>query len=359
MLARVVGFPGFDPAKRKILFFSRGAGRGHAVPDVEIAREIEALRSDIEIRFASYATGARTLEALGCPLIDLALPELNAIAETTVATGQVIGMLNPDLVVAHEEFAALPVAAIFSKPVALITDWFTDPRRYSMETLRYAHLVVFIGDPGVFEEPDVVRGRVAYTGPVLRRFEYTRKDRARARRELDLPSGALVAAVLPGSWTEEMFPVADLILAAFELLPADRRRLVWIAGEDAVALSSREGGRSDIRVGAHDWKMDRLMSAIDVAITKSTRKTLAELDHLGVRSVSLLNPHNPIDNRRAAHYPLNRVVDPAATDATALAQAILEAARAPRRPARRDRGGAAAAAELIIALLDAKVPAAG
>ncbi len=41
--------PQFDPDKKKILFFSRGRGRGHAIPDVQIADEILARRDDIDI----------------------------------------------------------------------------------------------------------------------------------------------------------------------------------------------------------------------------------------------------------------------------------------------------------------------
>ena len=42
----------------KILFFSRGRGRGHAIPDMQIAKELERQDSEIEIRFVSYGTGA-------------------------------------------------------------------------------------------------------------------------------------------------------------------------------------------------------------------------------------------------------------------------------------------------------------
>src|SRR5688572_19521101 len=176
-------FPEFDPGKSKILFFSRGRGRGHAIPDIEIVRELARLRNDVEVRFVSYATGARTIEELGFPLIDLGLSETNGTAETTVLAGKMIGWLEPDLVVAHEEFAAMPAAKIFDKPTVMILDFFTGAEMYSMQSLRFADHVLFTDRRGLHVEPPSVRGRVRYMGPVQRSFEYTRRDRLRARRE--------------------------------------------------------------------------------------------------------------------------------------------------------------------------------
>src|ERR1700733_12151618 len=61
----------------KVLFFSRGRGRGHAIPDVAIMREVRRLRPDTTCEIASYSTGARTIESLDERVHDLQLPEEN------------------------------------------------------------------------------------------------------------------------------------------------------------------------------------------------------------------------------------------------------------------------------------------
>ncbi|MBI3680567.1 MAG: hypothetical protein HY235_09240, partial [Acidobacteria bacterium] len=155
-----MAFPEFDKSKKKVLFFTRGRGHGHAIPDIEIIKELEHLRKDVEVRFVSYGTGARTIEQFGFPLIDLGLSEANGTAETSVLAGKLIGWLDPDLVVAHEEFAALPAAKIFDKPTVSILDWFTDPEKYSMQSLRFADQILFIDERGIFPEPEWVRGKV-------------------------------------------------------------------------------------------------------------------------------------------------------------------------------------------------------
>ena len=48
-----------------VLFFSRGKGRGHAVPDAAIASDLVGREPDVKITFASYGMGAATLKSLG------------------------------------------------------------------------------------------------------------------------------------------------------------------------------------------------------------------------------------------------------------------------------------------------------
>ena len=141
----------FEPDRKKILFFTRGRGRGHAIPDIAIVRELEQLRPDIQVRFVSYGTGARTFAAHGIPCIDLQLPDQNSIGATTVLAGRVMAALAPDLVVAHEEFPAMPVAKIFGLPTVMITDFFTGPGMLSMESLWYADRVLFLADGRVVD----------------------------------------------------------------------------------------------------------------------------------------------------------------------------------------------------------------
>ena len=321
-----MAFPEFENGGGKILFFSRGKGRGHAIPDMEIARELKELSPDVQVRFVSYGTGASTLGEYGLPHIDMGLPDRNGINETMVLAGKLIGWLEPDLVVAHEEFAVLPVAKIFDKPTVLITDWFTDPERYTMTTLAFADRIVFLDEPGHFEEPESASGKVQYVGPVIRKFRYSRDDRERAREELRVPENALVLAVLPGSWREQELPILDLVLNAFDLLENDPKHMIWMAGEDCALIQGRTASRENVIVQGYDPEIDRVMVAADVAITKSTRKTLFELSLLGVPSISISSGLNPVDDLRAARFSGNLA---ASMDITAadLAAAVIRASR--------------------------------
>lgn len=67
---------------RIVLFFSRGRGHGHDMPDMAIADELAKLRNDIDLKFVSYGTGAKTFVAHGRPVIDLDLPDRNPIWKT-------------------------------------------------------------------------------------------------------------------------------------------------------------------------------------------------------------------------------------------------------------------------------------
>ena len=290
----------FDPNTRKVLFFCRGRGIGHAIPDIEIVKELEAIRPDIEVRFVSYATGARTLAEHGYKVIDLGLPEMNSLLDVMVLATKVTGWLKPELVVAHEEFGALPAAQVYDLPAMFVTDWFVKADRLIMGALRYANEIVFADWEGRFEEPPQAKGKVCYVGPILREFEYSTADQARARRELGLAEEGSVIAVLPGGYaTEERAPMADLVVEAFDRLERNGKHIVWVAGEDQQALAERFGERDDITVLGREWQVDRVMAASDAAITKANRKTVMELESLGIRSVALSPGLNPIDDERA------------------------------------------------------------
>ncbi len=295
-----MAFPEFDEGKRKILFFSRGRGRGHAIPDMEIVKELTKAHQDVQVRFVSYGTGARTIEQYGFSLIDVGLPDQAAHTAMTVIAGQLIGSLDPDLVVSHEEFAALPAAKIFSKRTVCITDWFVEPQQLSMGCLGYADKTLFIDEPGIFEEPPCVQGRVEYVGPILREFQYGPEDRGRARSELNIPSDAFVVAVLPGSWTEEKVPIFDSVREAYDALDKPSKFLIWVAGSDHEMLQAQLADRDDTLVIDFDPCIERIMVAADVAVTKCTRKTHVELAALGTASVGLYLGLNSVDQIRVS-----------------------------------------------------------
>lgn len=340
-------FPEFEyGGGKRILFFTRGRGRGHAIPDVEIARELETVLLGVQIRFVSYGTGSETLADLGLRHVDLGFPDRNPYNETLVAAARLIGWLNPDLVVAHEEFPALPAAKIFDKPAILLTDWFAGADSFTMSTLAFADRIVFLDDAGHFAEPPEAVGRVVYAGPIVRRFRYCRKDRPRARAELQVGEDSFVVAVLPGSWREEDHPLVERVLGAFDRLPMRSKHLVWMAGADASRIEAATANQDDVLVKGFDPEIDRVMVAADVAVTNATRKTLHELEALGIPSVSIGGCGNPSDDRRSRGFTGNFVLEREST-AAELAAAVLDAAR--REVAPKGQGdGAHRCARIIV-----------
>jgi hypothetical protein len=170
--------------KKTILFFSRGRGHGHALPDLAITQHILASAASIEVQLASYATGATTIRAAGHPVIDLGLPEENPFLATLHACAETIERLRPNLVVAHEEFAALSAARFHRTPTIFISAWLPPKGSLQAETLESATKIIVLGHAGVFPVPDRVCAPVIYTGPVVRSMAHTSLNRAQLRMEL-------------------------------------------------------------------------------------------------------------------------------------------------------------------------------
>ena len=49
----------------KYFSFPEGKGRGHAIPDAAIAKELVKLEPTLDVTFVSYSVGAETLKDLG------------------------------------------------------------------------------------------------------------------------------------------------------------------------------------------------------------------------------------------------------------------------------------------------------
>src|SRR4051794_15876315 len=94
----------------RVLFFSRGRGHGHAIPDMEIASSLLKQAPGLQIRFVSYATGARTFRERGEEVIDVKLSETPSFTDTILAFHTVLQNESPDAIISHEEFGALVAA---------------------------------------------------------------------------------------------------------------------------------------------------------------------------------------------------------------------------------------------------------
>lgn len=292
--------PEFSPENQKVLFFCRGRGTGHAIPDLAIAEAIEAVAGGVEIRFVSYSTGAACIADAGRPVIDLELPDEAEFLDVLVRAAGLIEWLRPDLVVAHEEFAALPASCVMRCPAMFVTDWFVGEERLVMAALEYASEILFLDGPEGWDVPRQAAGKVQFLGPLLREFDYSSVDRELARRELGLPEDGVVVSVLPGAYaTEERVPIADLVLGAFGALDYPVKHLVWVAGDDRERIVGLTEGRDDVSVLGFQDQIDRVMVASDCAITKANRKTVMELEALGIPAIALSPGTNPVDDRRA------------------------------------------------------------
>jgi UDP:flavonoid glycosyltransferase YjiC (YdhE family) len=317
-----------SPATRprvEVLFFSRGRGRGHAVPDLAIAEELSRLTDRVAIHFASYATGADTFREAGWPVFDLEMAEVNPYTRTLLRAHALIQYLRPALVIAHEEFAALPAAHLTETPCVLITDWFPPASATTAETIPLADSIVFIGDEGGFPLPESIRCAPTFVGPVVRRMKYSLSDRSRARAELGLPENATVVSVIPGAWaTEARAPIADLVLPAFDRLPAAKKYLFWLTKADHAAIARQAAHLPGMRVLGDCAAVEQIMVASDVILTKGNRGTTLDAASLGVPSISLSAGTNPVDDAVLTQVRSNRALNVKATDAAALCTALEE-----------------------------------
>jgi hypothetical protein len=275
------------PKSVDILMISRGRGRGHAIPDMAIASRVVALRPNVQFQFVSYNMGAQTYRSCGYEVLDLGLPENPSLFEMIITYTRLLTSGERKLVVAHEEFAALIAAKILELPSLFITDFFTDAASSAMQALRYASEIIFTSDRGLYTEPPHLRGKVSYVGPAIRHFNYKLEDGFRARMELGIPQNAVVAFFQPGTWTEARFPLAELLLTAWDLVQKETKRLIWLAGDDYERLRHQYDSRADLILLKEDWNIDRLMAASDILITKANRMTVYEAAALGLPSISL------------------------------------------------------------------------
>jgi len=309
--------------KPGVLFFSRGRGKGHAVPDHFIAEHLRQEYPSCEIIFVSYATGAITLRELGNIVIDLELPELNNYWLTMMYCGRLISRLNPTLVISHEEFAVPVACAVSGIHNVFLTDWYMDPASIQMRSLKSADHILYMDRPGTFAQPDYIKDRVQYCGQFVRPLRYGPADRRRARLELDIPPEAFVLLCIPGNCDDQVFPLWDTLLEAFTLLQQSAKLLIYVAGREYGLLSQRSTGRGNIRVISFDSVVERLMVAADVAVTKATRKTSLELESLGIPMVSILTGTNPIDDERVGQIPGVLTIHGNKLTASCLYQAIM------------------------------------
>ncbi len=315
----------------KILFFSRGRGRGHAIPDIAVYRELLKINPKVHVSFVSYSSGAETFAAHHCPLIELDLPENNPVMQTLVQCVECIRNFNPDIIVSHEEFAAIPAAKSMGVPSIFLTDWFPPEHTVISECITHADQVLFADSPGFADEPPLLKGKVTYLGPVLADVNSGGWTKARARDYLGIDAQTMAVLVVPGgasSSSEQKAPIIDIVIDAFQLIPIENKQLVWVAGQADIALLSSYADKGiPLLVLPVHAEIGRTMLAADVGITKGNRITVLEMNSLGIPSLSLSVGLNPIDDMRISRIGSNVALRMKGTNATLLASHLAELAQ--------------------------------
>lgn len=338
----------------RILFFSRGRGRGHAVPDLAIAEEISRFDRTISVQFVSYGTGAETIRRAGRSVIDLGLPEDNLFMPTLTAAHALIAALKPTLVVSHEEFSVLPAAQMAGVRSVLITDWFPPATNAAGEAVAFADSIIFLGEGGIFPLPGPVRRAPVYVGPVVKKMSCALADRNDLRRGMGIGEAALVVAVIPGAWANETrAPIAQTVLQAYRQLATSDKVLLWLCtAKDHESLSQLAAGLPNVRVIQDCAAVENVIVASDVVIAKGNRGTIMDAASLGVPSISLSGGMNRIDEILVARIRSNVALEVHAVDAAMLVTCIerQHASRGKDRPEPLNlhvRGGEEAARTLV------------
>jgi hypothetical protein len=313
--------------RTRLLFFSRGRGRGHAIPDIALAESMLAERSELEIRFVSYGTGAATLRERGWKVADLNLPENNPYLATLIGAMEQIGIFSPSIVIAHEEFAAVVASRLSRCRSIFISAWLPSDGSYAAESLQYADSTIIFEESGIFPVPAGLKRAPIFVGPLLRKLTYTAADRRRARVELRIPVAATVVLVLPGSFVkEDDSPISDAVVGALRKL-GRRAFLVWVADSDYALVRRKTASLERKLVIRATSVIEQLLAASDVVITKGTRGASLDAAVVGVPTISLSPRVNPVDELLVPRMMNNTSLTAAAVDDEVLFREIERALR--------------------------------
>ena len=117
-------------------------------------------------------------------------------------------------------------------------------------------------------------------------------------------------------------------MAAFRALPFPDKRLVWIAGADRDDLSKRGAATPEIKILAQHPRVEELMVASDLVVTKPNRGTTIDLARLAIPSISLSSGLNPIDDAILPRLHSNLALDARGIDPAFPTQKIEQVIRA-------------------------------
>jgi len=273
-----------------VLFLTRGSGMGHAVRDMLLAQELNRLRPNVEIRFASYADGQKALEMHGIEVMDLKLPPMGNIHERIPRIGKLLREQAPTLVVADEELFALPLCRVFDIPVVFVTNWLATEETVSyISLLLNAERILVTDVEDSFMPPIWLEKSVEFVGPICR-LEDIPQDKRLLRQQLDLdPNRRLVLVTAGGSDVSDVvyFGICTYALARIK----EPIQIIAVAGAWYRLLEPLQyAWPVSIQFTDYIPQLTRYIAASDFVITRGGHSTLWELALHGIPSICIPHP---------------------------------------------------------------------
>jgi UDP:flavonoid glycosyltransferase YjiC (YdhE family) len=248
----------------KALFFSRGRGMGHAIPDMALAAALPG----IDWVFASYSTGLKTLRAAGLQCYDLGIADGGDIHDSAAAAIQTI---CPDVVVSHEE----PFVCRLHPKVIYVASWLYPQNTHEARATMAASKTLIWCDLGLFP----ALPNTEFTGPLVRLKRPVGTEQLTAKPTITVITG--------GHATEKRVPLVDLVTRALDLLP--ERQMLWI-GSAGLVVHPR------VRTLPFQPDLASVICASNLVITAGNRGSTCDAAYLGVPTLSLSPQTNPMDD---------------------------------------------------------------
>jgi uncharacterized protein (TIGR00661 family) len=315
----------------RLLYLSRGRGFSHAMNDLLIIKELKDMNKRLSILVASYDKGYTYFSENGFEPFNLGLKQNDELTlKSALRIWSLIRRFKPDLVVTDEVFIALHITKGLRIPSILITHWFFESfnKKHPMiPAVKKANYVIFVDTPEFHTIPFDFNVHITFVGPVIREFEYTLKDKKKARDELGIDNKDKVILVTPGGRYRDRNKLLELSTEVFKELDDDNIKLILLTGELYKDYSEKFKNENRIIVKDYDWNMDRLMVASDIAICKGTFSTTWELAYLGIPSISVPDLDNPIDQihvNKMDKYNITLRMDPRKLNKSTLLRKVKE-----------------------------------
>ncbi len=350
-------------ADRPWVVVAGGGTAGHLLPGLAVADALVAAgRPQRDVLFVGAKRGleATLLPPTGYPVVllpgrgiarRLTLDNVGAVLGLLRAFAQAVVLLvrrRPRVVLALGGYAsvACSVGAVLLRIPLVVAEQNARAGLANAVVGRFARACAV-----AFEDTDLPHA--VLTGNPVRPEVLAvdrRRDRAEARRALDIDQDRILVAAFSGSLGSARINAA---VRGAAVLLADRDDLAirhvvgsrdWdAAGGDAGALPA--GAALEYQAVRYEDAMARLLAAADLVVCRSGGTTVAELAAVGVASILVPLPIAPRDHQRANAAALVAagaalLVDDAALDADELARRLRELVD---EPGRLDAMGAAAA----------------
>jgi uncharacterized protein (TIGR00661 family) len=303
--------------RHKILYLSRGRGFSHAMNDLLILKELKNINKRLSILVASYDKGYNYFLQNGFRPFNLGLRQNEELTlKASLKIWSLIRKFKPDLVVSDEVFIVLHITKGLKIPSVLIMHWFFESfnKKHSIiPAVKKADHVIFVDTPEFHTIPPDFNVHLTFVGPVIGEFEYTLKDKDKARDELEIEKKDTVILVTPGGRARDRNKLLESSVEVFKELDNKNLKLILLTGELYEEYREKFKNENGIIIKDFDWEMDRLMVASDLVICKGTFSTTWELAYLGIPSISVPDLDNPIDQihvNKMDKYNLTRRIDP-------------------------------------------------